>query len=124
MIDTLTRDVFPVLGKMAITQITVPLVLSVLRAIERRPALETARRVRQRMSAVFVYGISSGICEADPASVVRGVMAPLVKGRFPAIVDIVEARAMPQSVEAIPPLARNERTAGPGLSAACLVRAG
>jgi integrase len=102
VIDSLMRDVFPVLGKMAITQITVPLVLSVLRAIEGRPAVETARRVRQRMSAVFVYGISSGICEADPAAVVRGAMAPLVKGRFPAIVDLGEARAMLEAVEAIP----------------------
>ena len=102
VIDSLGRDVFPALGKMPNTRISVPLVLAVLRAIERRPAVETARRVRQRMSAVFVYGISSGICEADPAAVVRGVMAPLVKGRFPAIVDLNEARAMLQAVEAIP----------------------
>ncbi|MGI4880357.1 MAG: tyrosine-type recombinase/integrase, partial [Janthinobacterium lividum] len=88
VLDSLKRDVFPTLGKMPITQITVPLVLAALRSIEKRPAVETARRVRQRMSAVFVYGIASGICEADPAAVVRGVMAPLVKGRFPALTDL------------------------------------
>ena len=86
VLESLKRDVFPALGSTAITQITLPLVLSVLRAIEKRPAVETARRARQRMSAVFVFGISSGICEADPAAVVKGVMAPLSKGRFPAII--------------------------------------
>lgn len=102
VLDSLKRDVFPAIGSMAVTQITVPLVLSVLRAIEKRPAIETARRVRQRMSAVFIYGIASGICEADPAAVVKGVMAPLSKGRFPAIVDLTEAKLMLLTVEAIP----------------------
>jgi hypothetical protein len=37
-------------------EIDAPLVLAVLRKIEKRGALETAKRVRQRMSADFVHG--------------------------------------------------------------------
>jgi hypothetical protein len=54
VLTSLERDVFPLIGPLPITEITPPIVLNVLRAIERRPAIETARRVRQRMSAVFV----------------------------------------------------------------------
>jgi integrase len=78
------------------------MVLKVLREIEDRPAPETARRVRQRVSAVFVYAIALGIGETDPAAIVRGAMAPVVKTRQPAITDLVEARAVLAAVEAQP----------------------
>jgi integrase len=102
VLTSLERDVFPQLGALPITELGPPTVLAVLRAIEARPAIETARRVRQRMSAVFVYGIASGICQTDPAAIVQGAMAPLIKGRQPAIVDLDEAREVLRRAEAEP----------------------
>ena len=102
VLTSLERDVFPQLGALPITELGPPAVLAVLRAIEARPAIETARRVRQRMSAVFVYGIASGICQTDPAAIVQGAMAPLIKGRQPAIVDLDEAREVLRRAEAEP----------------------
>jgi integrase len=99
---SLERDVFPQLGALPITELGPPAVLAVLRSIEARPAIETARRVRQRMSAVFVYGIASGVCQTDPAAIVQGAMAPLTKGRQPAIVDLDEAREVLRRAEAEP----------------------
>jgi integrase len=74
----------------------------VLRAIEARPAIETARRVRQRMSAVFGFAIASGRATVDPAAMVAGALAPLVKGRQPAVVELAEARQVLRDAEAIP----------------------
>ncbi len=102
VIDSLAAYVFPALGKLPINEITAPMVLRVLREIEARPAIETARRVRQRVSAVFVYAIALGIGENDPAAIVRGAMAPMVKGRQPAVTDLAEAREVLARVEAIP----------------------
>ncbi|GGE08137.1 integrase [Polymorphobacter glacialis] len=102
VIHSLRRDVFPSLGDKPIAQISVPTVLLVVRSIAERGANETAHRVRQRMSAVFVHGIATGVCETDPAAVVRGALAPIVKGRFPAIVYLAAARTLLQTVEAIP----------------------
>jgi integrase len=96
------RDVFPIIGPQPITENTAPMVLQLLRTIEAKPAIETARRVRQRMSAVFVYGIASGIAVTDPAAIVRGALAPLVKGRQPAIVEIDEARTVLRQAEGTP----------------------
>ncbi|WFS02795.1 tyrosine-type recombinase/integrase [Rhizobium tumorigenes] len=100
VIRSLELDVFPHLGKNPIRNITAPEVLSVLRLIEKRDAADTARRVRQRMSAVFVYGISSGRADGDPAAVVLGAMAPVKKGRQPAITNLAAAREMIDKVEA------------------------
>ena len=100
VLNSLETLVFPTLGSLDIATITPPLVLKVLRAIEARPAIETARRVRQRISATFVYAIASGLAEQDPAGIVTGALAPLVKGRQPAVTDLTEARTMLAKAEA------------------------
>lgn len=100
VIDSLQRDVFPKLGGLPINLITPGIVLETLRAIEQRAAIETARRVRQRMSGVFVYAIASGIGQSDPAAIVRSAMKPLpTKGRQPALTSLVDARALLAAAE-------------------------
>jgi integrase len=102
VIESLQRGVFPVIGEMRLAHITAPMVLAVVRAIERNSGGETARRVRQRISAVFVYAIAIGIGQQDPAAVVKGAMAPLVRGRMPAVTTLADARAALAAVEAMP----------------------
>lgn len=102
VLGSLEADVFPSMGKLTIEGITPPMVLAVLRPIEARPALETARRVRQRISAVFVHAIASGEATTDPAAIVKKAMAPMKKGRQPAIVELDEARTMLAAAERVP----------------------
>ena len=94
IIRSLERDVFPAIGALPIAQLTPPLVLGVLREIEARGSIETAKRVRQRISSVFVYGIAQGIVQTDPAEKLGKVLKPLRKGRQPAITDLVPLRRM------------------------------
>lgn len=100
VIYSLERDVFPLLGNLPVRTITPQSVLAVLRLIEKRPATDLARRVRQRLSAVFVFAISSGRADSDPASVVLGAMAPVTKGKQPAVTDLATAMTMLAKVEA------------------------
>lgn len=93
VIGSLEREVFPKLGSVPITDIRAQEVIALLRDVEKH-AKETARRIRQRMSAVFVYAISTGRGENDPAAIVQTAMAPMVKGRFPAVTDLGQAREM------------------------------
>ena len=93
---------FPKLGGRDIRTITVPEVLAVLREIEDRPAIETAKRVRQRMSAVFVHAIACGIADNDPAAIVQKALKPLKKGRQPAITDLDQAREIIRRVDETP----------------------
>ncbi len=102
VLGSLETMVFPLLGKVDVSEITPPMVLDVIRRIEARPALETARRVRQRMSAVFLYAIGAGLGTNDPAAIIQGAMAPMKKGRQPALVELDEVRKVLADCEAIP----------------------
>jgi len=87
---TLTRleqNIFPYLGKEPISQITAPKLLEVLRLIEKRGALETAKRVRGICSMVFRYAIASGLAERDPAIDLQGALTPPPKRHFATITD-------------------------------------
>ncbi|OHV63840.1 integrase [Mesorhizobium sp. LCM 4577] len=99
---SLERDVFPTFGNVPIKDITAAEVLALLRPIEKREAKETARRIRQRMSAIFVYAVASGRADNDPAAIVKGAMAPMKKGKQPAIIDLDKAREMLAKAEAEP----------------------
>lgn len=93
VLRSLERDIFPKLGNYPLQSIDAPLLLDVLRKIERRGALETARRIRQRISMVFVYAISRGLAVNDPAAQVAKALTPMRKQkRQPAVTDLVELR--------------------------------
>ena len=72
---SLEHDVLPALGHRPIAEITAPEILAVLRPVEARGALELAGRLRQRVGAVFRYGIAVGRCAYNPAGDLRGALA-------------------------------------------------
>lgn len=102
VLGSLERDVFPRIGGLPIKGINSPMVLEVVRAIENRPSIETARWVRQRISAVYGYAIATGSAESDPAMPIKAALKPLIKGRQPALATLEEARALLRTVEAAP----------------------
>lgn len=76
IIRRLERDVFPWLGTRPVAEITAPVLLSVLRRIEGRGALETAHRALQNCGQVFRYAIVTGRAERNPCSDLRGALPP------------------------------------------------
>ena len=101
VITSLVRDVFPDLGDKALDEIDAPAVLATLRKIENRGSIETARRMRQRISAVFAYAISEGIATNDPASIVMKALKPLPKkGKQPALTNLDDLRGVLIAAEA------------------------
>ncbi|WP_334182034.1 tyrosine-type recombinase/integrase [Novosphingobium sp.] len=98
---SLERDIFPFFGTLPLAEIDSPTILRVLRAVEDRGAIETARRLRQRVSAVFVYAIGEGIATVDPAAVVLKALKPMPKaGRQPALANPTEGRKLLKEAEA------------------------
>jgi len=100
VIRSLERDVFPKIGALPIAEIDAPTVFELLRGVEKRGTGETARRIRQRIAAVHTFAIASGRAENNPAALVVGAMAPMIKGRQPAITDLEEARQIIRDVDA------------------------
>ncbi|WP_206240230.1 tyrosine-type recombinase/integrase [Novosphingobium terrae] len=99
VLRSLERDVFPMIGNLPISKLTSPAILEVLRAIEARGAIETAKRVRQRISMVFIYAMANGRADRDPAEKLGPILKPLRKGRQPAIIDIDRLRTMINDAE-------------------------
>lgn len=102
VLHSLETHAFPTLGAEPIADITPPAVLALLREIEARQAFEVARKLRQRMSAVFVFAIASGLAATDPAGIVKGAMASAPKRHQPAVLELPEARKVLAAAEAIP----------------------
>ncbi|MCP1216766.1 integrase arm-type DNA-binding domain-containing protein [Acetobacter orientalis] len=99
VIHSLERDVFPLVGSLPPSQISPRLTLHVLKQIEERGAVETAHRVRQRMSEIFIHAIATDRAETDPAGTVKSALKPMQRGRQPAITDIEQVHEMIGRVE-------------------------
>jgi integrase len=70
----LEGDVFPEIGSRPITEIDAPELLQMLRKVERRGVIETARRLRQLCGQVFRYAIATGCAKYDPSIDLRGAL--------------------------------------------------
>ena len=63
----------------------VPDVLEAIRAVERRGALEIAKRLTSDCSRVFKYAIRCELTERNPAALLGEILEPQEKGHFAAI---------------------------------------
>ena len=81
------RDIFPWLGNRPLKDLTAVEVLTTLRRIVDRGALETAARTKQFLGQAIRYGIATGRTERDVTADLRGALPSPVKGHFPAITE-------------------------------------
>jgi integrase len=80
VIKRLEGDIFPKLGNRPIKDITAPELLSVLRLIEKREALDLCRTIAQYCTRIFAYAIATGRGERNPAMDLRGALkTPVTK---------------------------------------------
>ena len=85
VLHRLEKDVFPFIGSYPISEIKAPLMLDVLRQIEKRGAIDMAKRQGQVCGQIFRYAIACGKCEIDPVPSLRGALKPIAKGHHAAI---------------------------------------
>ena len=83
----LENDVFPWLGGKAITDITAPEVLKVLRRIDTRGARYTAHRAKGNISMVMRYAIATGRAERDPCPDLKGAIPAPKESHFVSITE-------------------------------------
>jgi integrase len=70
----LDDDLLARIGRRPIEEIEPVEVLDVVRAIERRDAIEMGRRVLQMASAIFRFGVATSRCPRDPTADLRGAL--------------------------------------------------
>lgn len=87
IIRRLERDIFPWIGSKPITEIEPPELLSVIRRVEKRGALETAHRALGNCGQVFRYSIATGRAKNDPSSDLNGALPPSRGEHFASITE-------------------------------------
>ena len=95
----LEQNVFPWLGTKNINDITAPELLTTLRRVESRGALETAHRVNQICGQVFRYGIATGRAERDPAADLKGALPPARVKHHPSITEPAKVGALMRAIQ-------------------------
>ena len=74
IMTSLEKDVFPHIGARPIDTITTPEIIDVLRRVEKRNALDVAKRIKQRCASVFAYARQTGRVNSNPATDLKGVI--------------------------------------------------
>lgn len=108
----LETDIYPKIGSMPIKDVNAPILLPVLRAIEKRGAHEIARRALQYCGQIFRYAIVTGRGERDISADLKGALRPFKRGHYAAMdvselpdflkaLDKNEARLFPQTMISI-----------------------
>lgn len=101
VLASLEADVFPAIGGLAVADIDVARVFAVLQKVVDRGAIETAHRLRQRISAVFVYAVALQMATHDPAQSLKVAIPAKPKAkRQPAITDLARLRQLIVDCEA------------------------
>ena len=67
----LDADVFPAIGKRPIAEIEAPELVAMMKAIEKRGALDIAKRSLQTCSQIFRYAVAHGLAKRNPAVEIR-----------------------------------------------------
>ncbi|EIX9388574.1 tyrosine-type recombinase/integrase [Klebsiella pneumoniae] len=65
---SLDKDVFPEIGNMPVQEIKARTIVEALEPIKARGALETVRRLVQRVNEIMIYAVNTGLIDANPVS--------------------------------------------------------
>jgi integrase len=79
--------VFKEIGSEAITKVTAPAVLKILRQLEAKHHNETARRTKQRIGQILRYAIATGRAERDVTADLRGALVPFKSRNHAALTE-------------------------------------
>ncbi len=76
---------FPLIGALAVNNVTPPILLDALRRIESRDAPSAAKKMRQTCGQIFRYAIATGRAEYDPAAGLKDALTPKAVRNFASI---------------------------------------
>lgn len=106
---SLERDVFPAIGDISVTDIKAHILVQAIQPVQARGALETVRRLCQRINEVMIYAQNTGLIDAVPSINIGKAFEKPKKKNMPSIPPVQ-----------LPKLMQTMRTASISLSTRCL----
>lgn len=92
------RDVFPWIGCRPIAEIEPPEIVTTLRRVEARGAIETAHRIKFACGQVFRYGVGAGYCKRDVTEDLSEALRPVVTRHMAARVKPEDAAPLLRAI--------------------------
>lgn len=99
ILKRLEVDLFPWIGKRPISEIKAPDLLSALRRIEGRGAVETAHRALQNAGQIFRYAIATGRADRDISSDLRGALPPTKEKHHASIIEPLQIGELLRAID-------------------------
>ncbi|EDW1854510.1 tyrosine-type recombinase/integrase [Salmonella enterica subsp. diarizonae] len=101
---SLEKNVFPIIGQMPVMALKAHTLIAALEPVRARGALETLRRLTQRINEIMTFAVNSGLLDANPASTIGKVfekpkkrhMATIRPERLPELVQRIETTNLSQ----------------------------
>lgn len=84
-LERLEQHVFPQIGALPISELTIPDVVRVVEKIAKRGTVETAKRMKQLIGQTFRYASQRGLCEHNPAADLRDILPNVEEKHYPCI---------------------------------------
>lgn len=106
---SLERDIFPAIGDISVTNIKAHTLVQAVQPVQARGALETVRRLCQRINEVMIYAQNTGLIDAVPSVNIGKAFEKPQKKNMPSI-----------RPDQLPQLMQTMRTASISLSTRCL----
>jgi integrase len=106
---SLERDVFPAIGDISVTEIKAHTLVKAVQPVQARGALETVRRLCQRINEVMIYAQNTGLIDAVPSVNIGKAFEKPQKKNMPSI-----------RPDQLPQLMQTMRTASISMSTWCL----
>jgi len=106
---SLQRDVFPAIGDIGVTELKAHTLVKAIQPVQARGALETVRRLCQRINEVMIYAQNTGLIDAVPSVNIGKAFEKPQKKNMPSI-----------RPDQLPQLMQTMRTASISLSTRCL----
>ncbi|MFC6379720.1 tyrosine-type recombinase/integrase [Tatumella terrea] len=83
ILEYLTKDIFPFIGKRAINEIKPAEMLAVLRKMEQRGVLDKLKKTRQACRQIFTHAVITGRAENNPVTDLAGALKAPKQKHFP-----------------------------------------
>ena len=97
IMNRLEADIFPIIGKLPIKEVTAPILVKMLQGIEARGVYELTRRANQYCSQILRYAVMHGKAERDFTLDIRGALKTKPVKHHAAI----DSRELPEFIKAL-----------------------
>ncbi|MBG6240867.1 MAG: DUF4102 domain-containing protein [Candidatus Symbiopectobacterium sp. Dall1.0] len=82
---SLEKDIFPAIGDLCITDIKARTLIQAVQPVQTRGALETVRRLCQRINEVMIYAVNTGLINDAPSVHISKAFEKPIKKHMPTI---------------------------------------